>query len=713
MLAGILLSILVLTRKLIWRLIVTISRGVTRLLKTVSGLLRGNLTIKESHKSNSHDKFPAVESIHWHPQFSRIVRSVLERTSAIVSGPFGSGRTELGIAALKDIGYPENSEPSECSFILIDCAAKQSAEAVLDSILEANNVSVSTQEGVDRKLERIAVLSQSRYCSTLLGNLDYLLASDQNIILALPGRTSTKFRFVFTSQPSVRFDAPDIARISLHPLERSQIELICQASSSQSIRALSASDLDQVIEATKGAFVPITAAVRNSESREALFQLLSETGDEAGIVRTAILKPISHMNDIRRRALVFVARYGGKASWKLLSHVFNLEDQDIKEIKQQLALTPSVFFRGDSDAGTIEFSGYAADNISGEYNRKYSYGRSAAIANLVQFFSSFDEIKGLHTQYSEFYADRSILKPIFDDISESIEASLLFDLYQSFCELLYNRGYFEQRILLGLEVGKSLEKKGSPELASWVICSAGSVATVLGQTEIARTHIDRAKQLALRSSSTNDVLRAERALGSTFYRDGKSKFFEANRSVDFVLQHPDVKHDLTNLIDAIYLKICIRLREVTMPLTESDTLSVNDLVDQMKSACEQAGWQRGRAYASLEEARLSAALGNLDDAQRMADEALSIGEDYEDARHVARCQMFIGQVALAKSRRLLGKGFSTGLAKIRTAGSEFSRLKMDNELEEARALLAAGSAVRVGQRLPFQLWLSIYPIGGD
>ena len=196
LLAAILLGILVVARKLLWRSIVAILRGLAWFLQTSIGLLRGELTIRENQKSNHHDKFPAVENIHWHPQFSRIVRSVTDRTSAIVFGPSGSGRTELGIAALKHIGYPETSSSAECSFILIDCASKQSAEAVLDSILEANNVSVSTQEGIDRKLERIAVLSQTRYCSSFLGNLDYLPASDQMVILSLPSRTSTKFKFI-------------------------------------------------------------------------------------------------------------------------------------------------------------------------------------------------------------------------------------------------------------------------------------------------------------------------------------------------------------------------------------------------------------------------------------------------------------------------------------------------------------------------------------
>lgn len=706
-------TILVVARGAIFRSVSKVYGQLCRTIRIALGLARGTLTIREIQPTLTHDKFPAVDDLNYHPQFSRIASAIAERGAVIISGPVGSGRTGLGIAALKHIGFPTQSQSQDCTFLLIDCQEKKSAEAILDSILEGNELSVSSQEGIDKKIERLSVLSQRKYCSILLRGLEFLADLDRSMILSIPQRASTKFKFIFSALPTVNISNQHIDTISLAPLNSEQIESLCRSSSSDFLRHLSASDIRQIETKTKGSLSALKVVFRTSNNRDELLQLLSKSDEGVGIVQSSLMKSFAGMDDLERRAMVFVAKYGGRASWKLLKSVFSLSDANARSIKQLLMLSPAVLFDGDEKSGSIEFSTYASEQVTKAYGKKYQFARSGIPNRLVDFFSSFDEINGQDIRYSEFYADRSIINPFLDECSGGAEASFLFNFYRSVSELLYNRGYFEQRLQLGIKVAQLLEHRDSPQFASWVLCSAGSVATVLGQTEIARSHISHARQLAQAANSRNDVLRADRALASTYYRDGIDRFFEAANSLDNVLRDTSTRDDPTNLIDALYLKICLEMRGLQASAKSSEVAAAKDLIVRMKNECEMAKWQRGTAYALLEEARLCALLGSFKEAELIATEALAVGQDYEDARHIARCHMLLGQIKLCTSTKWLSKHFNNGIKMVRVAETEFSRLKMDNELEEARSMLEAAKKILPLKKMYFRLWFSSKPIGGD
>jgi len=75
--------------------------------------------------------------------------------------------------------------------------------------------------------------------------------------------------------------------------------------------------------------------------------------------------------------------------------------------------------------------------------------------------------------------------------------------------------------------------------------------------------------------------------------------------------------------------------------------------------------------------------------------------------------MVLGQISLAWDRRGLGSGFNIGLSLLRDAESEFLKLKMENERVEAAAIYDGASSIWPMKKLPYKLWHSDRPIGGD
>lgn len=667
----------------------------------------------EISETTDHAIFPSSESMEWHPKFLEAVEILTRQNRLVLHGSVGTGRLDFAISALKSVGFPAHASQDDCSWALFEGQADTTASDVLGNILEANLFSISSDMSTKQLFEQIVMISQRRYCSIVITNFALINERDRKVLVDLTHRVASKFRFVLVSSD---IDAALVKMPSkeLGALGKNDLKNWISAGNYPLLTGLHDPHLVSIVEATKGNFSTIRLLFCNSQSESELVSKLDDLASDEALLLSSIRSTFDSLTQAQSRALAFVARYGGTASWDFLVEVFEISEIEKRAIAKIFATSPFTFLHGMDTSGYVEFRSEACVLIERELRTKYRFTSSGTIDRICRFFEKFDEIEGQNVQYSSFRADRGFVGSLIIECGENELLDEALRLFRASCELMFNRGYFEQRIDLGYKLGRMLEAKDRLAEASWVLCASASVATVVGrQTGTARLGIERALILARSADSQNDVFRAERALAGTFYRQGLDTLFEAETHLNRVINVPDAQQDLNNYVDAAYLDICLKFRGPGGDQSLVERKEVLAAIKLMLDAGERAGWDRGIGYARLEEARLAALDGKIDRARALALEARTIGEEYVDRRHIARCWMLLGQISLASNRRGFGSGFNNGLKLLRDAESEFLKLKMDNERAEATAIYDDAIEVWPMRKLPYKLWHTDRPIGGD
>jgi len=90
-------------------------------------------------------------------------------------------------------------------------------------------------------------------------------------------------------------------------------------------------------------------------------------------------------------------------------------------------------------------------------------------------------------------------------------------------------------------------------------------------------------------------------LAGLYYRSGK--FIETRKTMEALENDPEKPSDLTNLVDACYVDICLRMRDLAgcgKGSFSNNVLVIKSAIKEMQRLSQQAKWPRGVAYADME-----------------------------------------------------------------------------------------------------------------
>lgn len=681
---------------------------VTQMFKHLASLfllLTGKSKITKIEINEHKSKFPKSKEPTWYKSYTELVEALTDFSTVVCIGANGSGRTQIAISALKKIGFPNNANDEGCSYVPIDAGQHENIQSILAVIMEATKVSYSSEDGILKRIERIKLTSQTKYCSILIKDIEKISDQDREFLEDLLQNVSTRFKIVLTSSIEIR-EFSGFKRIQMKQLDLNDIRLMALNERKSTDFLISDIEINTLIKCTNSHFFSCHYIIKNSGNKNDFEKNLQELSNPNGILFNIVKDACNSLSKNQRRAIVFIARFGGKSTWNLLRKVFENAENDIDQIHKILESSPVIYLTGDIVNGHIEIVKDAKRLIEELYRKEFSFIRSNIPQKLIRFFNSFDEIKGQHQDYSGFEIDRFIVGPFLKLLIKRNQIDNALDLYKATCELMFNRGFFEQRISIGSELSEILESHDRLCDASWVISTYSSVKTLIGQPAIARIEIEKARDIAITGNCQNDILRANRALAATYYREGKEKQIEAKRLVTGVINDANSISDRNNLVDALYLLICINMYNF-----DYDDAEIN--INKMIFESEQGEWYRGKAYAVLEKAKLLSIQGNFADAKEETIKALSVGERYSDLRHVARCKLVLGKILMAANRKIISREFATGQSLVDEAQSVFFSLKMDNELIEAQKTIKSSRKNYPLTKMAYEDRHSDKPIGGD
>jgi tetratricopeptide (TPR) repeat protein len=674
--------------------------GITAIIYQLTNIIQQRKA-KRLYIRSINRKFPDSYDLRWHPKTHELKRSIRRESHVYLVGPHGSGKRELAIYLLRELGFPGTFDEGECYYVHVEFRGHSSLNEALDSFLIAVGASPNSAQSTQAKIEIIRGIAQKARLAVLLQDIDALSESERRQLHAFIQSLPRGARVFVTS--CVKFPS-DIA-ITEHEIEPLSKNLIFKYA--KAIRTETPADIQSLIpdlqKVTKGHFGCITWALVRARDRTSLGDLIQQLRSGRGALTTVIQITFNELSNGQKTVFALVSKFGGMISNRTLYATLRDEESNLQELLTILARTPLISVIPDPDAGFILIPKEISELVSGANFSIPTQTIRDWLQRLVLWYKRFDETSNTADPFPSFDHDVSLVEGLMSWAVANSCHSEVHGLYSSTCELLFNRGFFESRIRNGAAAANALASAGETCRSAWILSSYGSVCTLIGDFRTAKRALDQAVALATTYRFTAERLRALRALAGMHYRQGDHT--TAELLITEVLHSKDVDIDLSNKVDALYVAIGISYYK--------QNNNTQQLAMEMIDVAHRAHWERGAAYGELELAITVAAEGRIKDAIASALRAVSVCETFHDRREAARCLLALGKMECARYNKMLSIGFRRGVERVKSARDIFIKLRMENEIAEANATLKAVQAVRIGRRLKFIPHHSNAPIGGD
>lgn len=654
-------------------------------------------------------RIPPCEDHSWHSKISILEKKFSSHPHVFVVGTNGCGSVQLGLYLLKKHGFAPSAVEPNCHFVPVEFRSHKTFSDALDAIFTSIGASKHSKLPTSEKIIKIQRIAQDKDLAILAQDVEVLSEFDKDDFRSFLTKLSERAHvFITSTKPYPNhwpIDEEVLSNLSIEDVKK-------YAQSIATVKGITLDDgyLGQLPElqiVTHGHYDCIQWALQAKNSRD-LARRIAELKEGGGAIRNIISQFFQNLPDEKKILLCLITTFGGSVSRLTLINsnpypIINI-DAFIRELIENLVAT-------EYPNGNDFYIKIPQGNA--ELIKAFQFQIPDSViegwANyLINWYYSLDEVNGTRDIHPTFDNEIDLIDQLSKWLIDNNHFDKANDFYRATCELLFNRGFFEQRVAYGSRIAQALEENGHYQFASWIHASAASVNTLLSQYDQAQAGLTKAVEIAKLHGFNVEVLRAMRAIAGLHYRKGSVELAELE--INQLLSDNNMGADKFNKVDALYVKSGI---EIFTKKYDDARLSL----EEMKLVSTEIGWTRGSAYADLELAILLATKGSFQEAFELANSALEVSKKYGDRRQIARCELTLGKIILSTSSRWAiwksRNNFNEGIRLIQKATREFDSLRMDNEANEAKSVIDQVNKLSFLKKIFFEPYYNMFPIGGD